>query len=138
MTSGTDSAAQQYIDEMFRQRGYALRYHSLLAAADFPVLEAANNLISRTYLDDRGLDRQTKELLFIVSLVVLRASPDHIKSHIRVALELGVSEREVLEAIEISLPEAGVVAFQEGFYAWCDVVGTEGLRPSEVAAPAEP
>ena len=44
-------------------------------------------------------------------------------------LDLGVSPQEILEAIEISLPEAGIVAFQTGFDAWCEVVGAEGLEP---------
>ena len=38
--------------------------------------------------------------------------------------------KEILEAIEISLPEAGVVAFQEGFEAWREVVDAEGIEPS--------
>ena len=60
----------------------------------------------------------------------MRASKGHIQSHIRVALELGLSPQEILEAIEISLPEAGVVAFQGGLEAWREVVGAEGLEPS--------
>lgn len=52
------------------------------------------------------------------------------KGHIRVALDLGVTAREILEAIEISLPEAGIVAFQVGFDACCDVIGADGIEPS--------
>jgi 4-carboxymuconolactone decarboxylase len=74
--------------------------------------------------------RRTKELIFIVSLTVMRAAEGHIQSHIRVALDLGVTAQEILEAIEISLPEAGVVAFQHGFEARAEVVGAEGLAPS--------
>ncbi|MCW2719243.1 carboxymuconolactone decarboxylase family protein [Pseudonocardia sp.] len=66
----------------------------------------------------------------IVSLTVMRASKGHIQSHTRVALDLGVSPEEILEAIEISLPEAGIVAFQTGFDAWKEVVGADGLKPS--------
>ncbi len=122
--------AQQYIDDMARSRGYVLDYHKKMAKADFPVLQAANGLVSAAYLEQRSLDRRTKELIFIVSLTVMRASKGHIQSHIRVALDLGVSAQEILEAIEISLPEAGVVAFQAGFEAWAEVVDTEGLEPS--------
>lgn len=60
----------------------------------------------------------------------MRASKGHIQSHIRVALKLGLSPQEILEAIEISLPEAGVVAFQIGLDAWREVVGAEGLEPT--------
>ncbi len=60
----------------------------------------------------------------------MRASKGHIQSHIRVALDLGLSKEEILEAIEIALPEAGIVAFQEGFEAWREVIGAEGIEPS--------
>ena len=122
--------AQSYIDDMARKRGYVLDYHKVMAKQDFPVLQAANALVSAAYLDQRTLDRRTKELIFIVSLTVMRAAKSHIQSHIRVALDLGVSPTEILEAIEIALPEAGVVAFQVGFDAWVEVVGADGLEPS--------
>lgn len=120
---------QQYIDDMARQRGYVLDYHKVMAKQDFKVLQAANGLVAAAYLEQRTLDRRTKELIFIVSLTVMRASKGHIQSHIRVALDLGLTPREILEAIEIALPEAGVVAFQAGFDAWREVVGAEGLEP---------
>lgn len=121
---------QQYIDDMATKRGYVLDYHKVMAKQDFPVLMAANNLVAAAYLDQRTLDRKTKELIFIVSLTVMRASKGHIQSHIRVALDLGVSPAEILEAIEISLPEAGIVAFQAGVEAWREVVGAEGIEPT--------
>lgn len=121
---------QEYIDDMARSRGYVLDYHKVMAKYDFPVLQAANGLVSAAYLTQRTLDRRTKELIFIVSLTVMRASKRHIQSHIRVAIDLGVSAKEILEALEIALPEAGVVAFQTGFEAWCEVVGADGIEPS--------
>ncbi|GHF79054.1 4-carboxymuconolactone decarboxylase [Amycolatopsis bartoniae] len=121
---------QRYIDDMARERGYVLDYHKVMAKQDFGVLEAANGLVGAAYLDQRALDRRTKELIFIVSLTVMRASKGHIQSHIKVALDLGLTPREILEAIEISLPEAGIVAFQAGFDAWCEVVGADGLEPT--------
>lgn len=124
---------REYLDRMVAERGYVLDYHKALAAADFDVLRKANELIDAAYLSQRRLDRRTKELLFVLSLVVMRASKGHIQSHIRVALDLGVSPEEILEAIEIALPEAGVVAFQAGFEAWREVVGLEPLEPSVTA-----
>ncbi len=126
----TTTDPQEYIDDMARKRGYVLDYHKVMAKHDFPVLQAANHVVSAAYLDQRTLDRKTKELIFIVSLTVMRASKGHIQSHIRVALDLGLSPTEILEAIEISLPEAGIVAFQAGFDAWREVVGAEGIEPT--------
>jgi 4-carboxymuconolactone decarboxylase len=123
-------AALDYVNEMARTRGYVLPYHKLMANADIDVLKAANNLVAAAYTDDRKLDKATKELIFITSLTVMRASPGHIASHIRVALDLGVSPQEILEAIEITLPEAGVVAFQHGFTVWAEVVGAQGIEPT--------
>jgi 4-carboxymuconolactone decarboxylase len=125
--------AQEYVDDMARSRGYVLDYHKVMAKQDFPVLQAANNLVSKAYLEQRTLDRRTKELIFIVSLTVMRAAKGHIQSHIRVALDLGVTPQEILEAIEISLPEAGVVAFQAGFEAWRECVGADGIEPRVAA-----
>jgi 4-carboxymuconolactone decarboxylase len=123
-------AALDYVNEMARTRGYVLPYHKLMANADIDVLKAANNLVAAAYTDDRKLDKATKELIFITSLTVMRASPGHIASHIRVALDLGVSPQEILEAIEITLPEAGVVTFQHGFTVWAEVVGAQGIEPT--------
>ncbi len=126
----TQEEKQAYIDEMAEKRGYVLDYHKVMAEQDFEVLQAANGLIEAAYLGERRLDRKTKELLFIVSLTVMRASKGHIQSHIKVALDLGLSKEEILEAIEITLPEAGVVVFQEGFEAWREVTGAEGIEPT--------
>jgi 4-carboxymuconolactone decarboxylase len=129
----TREEKQAYIDEMVRKRGYVLDYHKVMTKYDFEVLQAANGLVEAAYLKERTLDRKTKELIFIASLTAMRASKGHIQSHIRVALDLGVSEQEILEAIEIALPEAGVVAFQEGFEAWREAVGAEGIEPTVAA-----
>jgi 4-carboxymuconolactone decarboxylase len=126
----TQEEKQSYVDEMVRKRGYVLDYHKIMAAHDFEVLQAANGLVSAAYLDERRLDRKTKELIFITTLTAMRASKGHIQSHIRVALDLGLTKEEILEAIEILLPEAGVVVFQEGFEAWREVVDAEGIEPS--------
>lgn len=94
--------AQTYIDDMVAKRGYVLDYHRVMAAADFPVLQAANQLVGAAYLRQRTLDRKTKELLFILSLTVMRAPSPQLRSHIQVGLDLGLTPQEILEAIEIS------------------------------------
>lgn len=128
--SGTQDAAQNYIDEMVRKRGYVLDYHKVLAKNDFEVMQAANAMVSAAYLKQRTLSRQTKELIFVSSLTALRAPKAHIQSHIRVGLEIGLTPQELLEAIEIALPEAGIVAFQSGVEAWAEVVGAEMIEPT--------
>lgn len=137
----TDEALE-YVNNIARTRGYVLPYHKLMAAADIDVLKAANGLVAAAYTDARQLSKATKELIFITSLTVMRASPEHIATHIQVALDLGVSPEEILEAIEITLPEAGVVTFQHGFSVWANVVGAKGVEPTvpthDLYAPSEP
>jgi 4-carboxymuconolactone decarboxylase len=139
VTTITDRADKQaYIDAMVASRGYVLPYHKIMANYDFEVLSAANALVREAYLKPRRLDRKTKELLFIISLTVMRASKQHLQSHIEVALQLGLSPEEILEAIEIALPEAGIVAFQAGVEVWAETVGAVGLEPTEVPKVADP
>lgn len=126
----TPNNAQEYVDAMARERGYVLDYHKVMARHDFEVLQATNALVRAAYLAPRTLDPRTKELLFILSLTVMRAGKGHIQSHIRVALDLGVTSQEILEAIEIALPEAGIVAFQAGLEAWREVVDARGVEPT--------
>lgn len=133
-----DDERQAYLDEMVRRRGYVLDYHKIMVMHDFDVLRAADGLVAAAYLAERRLSRETKELLFILSLTVMRASSAQIASHIRVALDLGVTSEEILEAIEIALPEAGIVAFQAGFEAWCDVVGAVGMEPTTSTGNVDP
>jgi 4-carboxymuconolactone decarboxylase len=61
---------------------------------------------------------------------VLNAPKEHIQSHIRVALDIGLSPEEILEAIEISLPEAGVVVFQRGVEFWHEIVNGPVVEPT--------
>lgn len=128
--SDVSTEQQEYIDAMARDRGYVLPYHKVMAKQDFTALQAVDGMVHATYLKQRLLDRRTKELIFIVSLTVLRASKGQIQSHIKVALDLGLTAAEILEAIEIALPEAGIVAFQEGFAAWQELVDADGIEPT--------
>ena len=66
---GEKSEAQHYLDEMVRRRGFVLDFHKLLVGADLDFAKAANGLAEAAYLNQRRLDRATKELLFITSLV---------------------------------------------------------------------
>lgn len=126
----TQEEKQAYVDDMARKRGYVLEFHKVMAKHDFDALQATNNLVEAAYLKERRLDRRTKELIFIVSLTVMQASKGHIASHIRVALDLGLSKEEILEAMEIAIPEGGIVAFQTGFEAWREVTGADGIEPT--------
>ena len=128
--AGEPSEEQAYIDDMARRRGYVLDYHKIMVKQDVAFMRAADHIVNAAYLEQRTLDRKTKELIFIVSLTVLKAQKEHIVSHVRAALKAGATPTEILEAIEISFPEAGAVAFQWGMEAWREVVHPDGIEPS--------
>lgn len=131
------SEEQEYIDDMASRRGYVLEYHKVMVKQDVSFMKACDGLVQAAYLKQRLLDRKTKELIFIVSLTVMRAERAHIVSHIKAAMTAGATAEEVLEAIEIACPEAGIVAFQWGLDAWREVVQPDGIEPSPgILAPA--
>jgi 4-carboxymuconolactone decarboxylase len=121
---------QAYIDAMAQSRGYVPDYHKIMALHDFKVLTATNGLAQATYEEERSLDRKTKQLLFIVALTSLRAGKEFLISHVQRALDLGITSTEILEAIEIALPVAGIVAYIAGFEAWREVTAAKGIEPT--------
>jgi 4-carboxymuconolactone decarboxylase len=129
MIVATEEEKYAYLNKILADRGHVTDYHKLLAAADFELLRQTNEMIDAAYLAEGTLSRRVKELIFIHGLVVTRAGKFHVEGHIRLALNLGASPQEILESIEMALPQAGVAVFREGFEAWCEVVGIQGLDP---------
>ena len=121
---------QSFVDKMYRERGYILDFHKIMVAEDFDFLKAYNQLIEAGYTRQRVLDAKTKEILYTVILTAVKASVDHIKAHIKLALDYGATKQEVLEALELCLPAASVPAFMIGFEAWKQVVSPERVEPS--------
>lgn len=121
--------AQEYIDQIARKRGSVLDFHRIMAKHDFPTLQATDELTRATVLADRSLEAPTKELVFIVCLAAVRGDRDDLAHHIRIAQRMGLNAQQVLEALEILLPLAGVVAFKEAFDVWAETTEAEGLEP---------
>jgi 4-carboxymuconolactone decarboxylase len=124
---------QKYLDEMVERRGYVLDYHKVLVANDLEIMKVIQRVPEAVYVQERLLDRRTKELLFILSMVVLRLPHHYIQSHIKKAMEVGVSPQEILEAIELAIPEAGLPTFQHGLLAWAEAVGAPRIEPTRPA-----
>lgn len=137
----TEDEKRDYLRYMVEQRGYVLESHKLLAEYDLDVLKALNGVATACYLKERLLDERTKELLFIVSMTALKLPKRAIQNHIKLALDLGITPQEILEAIETLLPEAGVPTLSHGIDAWAEVVGAAGFEPdigTYEGGPAEP
>lgn len=118
-----------YLNGIARSRGYAHRYQRLLADHDFDVLRAINPVPVAVYVDKRLLGDGLKELLLVVSFACLRTPRYIIQAHIRKALSFGISGRQVLEALELMLVDAGRIAFENGLLAWTDAGATAESSP---------
>lgn len=121
---------QAYLDKLVKDRGYVLDYHKILVKHDFNAMVKINQLLETVYLEERLLDRRTKELLSIFGLILGRAARGQIQSHMQVAVEQGVTAGELLELVELVLPMAGFATFQIGFTAWCDFFKVDGMEPT--------
>ena len=121
--------AQERLNDLFQRRGYVVGFHKLMVQADPEWIERYDALIGHTYLDERELDRKTKELCQVVVLSALRSDTDHIAAHVRQAIAHGATEQEVLEALESVLALIGGLGFGAGLKAWANVVGLEELEP---------
>lgn len=118
------------LNETVRNRGYVLDYHRLMAKYDPAIMRSINDITQDVYKTPRLLDEKTKELLFVLSMTCLRVSPAQIGAHVKLAIEAGASPEEVLETIELAIPEAGIPTFMHGLMAWADAVGAQGLEPT--------
>jgi 4-carboxymuconolactone decarboxylase len=126
-----ETEKQAFVDKMYRERGYILDFHKVMVAEDFDFLKAYDQLIQAGYTKQRTLDAKTKEIIYTVILTAVKANVDHIKSHIKLALDYGATKKEVLEALEICIPAASVPAFMIGFEAWKQVVSPQRVEPSQ-------
>ncbi len=122
--------SQKYINDLYKKRGYILDFHKVLAAEDFEFLKAYNEAIDAGYGNQRALDKKTKELLYIALQSSVKATVEQIKLHVKLALDYGATKREILEALEMVIPPAGVPAFMIGFEAWKQVVSPERIEPT--------
>jgi len=122
----TPEEKRAFLESVVRSRGYAHRYHRLLAEHDLDVLKATHEAPTAFYARDRILTKAEKELLLVVIFTCVRATPYIIQAHIRKALSFGVKPRELLEALEMTLLDAGKQAFENGLLAWEAVVADQG------------
>lgn len=104
--------------EIERKRGYVLDLHRTLAARDPAFLERYEDFLGAAFLAERSLDRREKELIYVGTLTALGTPRAHLVAHMRAAVANGASEQEVLEALELVLPPAGVPRFIEAMEAF--------------------
>lgn len=110
---GTVPDGPTLLAQMQEKRGYVLDIHRTLAARDPAFLVAYERFLEASFLEERSLDRRTKELVYVGVLMALGTPDAHLAAHMRAAVEHGATEAEVLEVLEQVLPPAGVPRFIE-------------------------
>ena len=114
---------QAFLANAEQTRGYTLEMHRIMAETDREWATKYNDFIEATYTGQRLLDRKTKELLQIVVEAALRADVEQIQAHVKVALEVGATPREILEALQAVIAPMGALAFRRGLQAWAEETG---------------
>ena len=110
------------LKEVIEKRGYVPDFHKILIEEDPDFYRVYEKMTSHVYTRDKGLTRKMKELLFVGVLVAMRSKREHIKLHIKAALDQGATKEEILEAIEVAYLPSGVVSLMEGLEAYKEVV----------------
>jgi 4-carboxymuconolactone decarboxylase len=123
-----DDERTRMLEEIARRRGYVHDFHKTLIMEDLDFFKLYEKMSSLVYVQERTLSRKVKELVFTGVLVAMRASREHIKLHIRAALEHGASKEEILEAIEVAYLPSGVVSLMEGLDAYKEVMAQRSGR----------
>lgn len=117
--------SKQYLEEMRRQRGYVMDFHRIMANQDLEWTKAYDQFVRATYTNQRTLDRKTKELVQTAVLAALRSEPEHIRIHVRLAMEHGASKEQVLEALQCVYAPMGALGFRAGLLAWAAETGAK-------------
>ncbi len=115
--------SQSFLANAEQTRGYTLEMHRIMAEVDREWAIKYNEFIQATYTGQRLLDRKTKELLQIVVEAALKADVEQIQAHVGVALDVGATPREILEALQAVIAPMGALAFRRGLQAWAAETG---------------
>ena len=121
----TTEEKQEFLEQIYKDRGYILDMHKIMVEADLDWVKAYDPFLRATFTNQRTLDRKTKEIVQITVEAALRADVEQIQAHVRVALAHGATPREILEALECVVMPMGALAFRRGLQAWAAEVGVE-------------
>lgn len=92
-------------------QAYRERMNARILSADSKIIKRIYNLDTNTYREG-ALDKKTKELMGLVSSMVLRCG-DCIKYHIEECIKAGATERELIETYEIAVLVGGTIVIPE-------------------------
>jgi 4-carboxymuconolactone decarboxylase len=91
---------------MAARYGKILPTHRLLAATDLEFTEAYEKLFEILMTKDRTLSVKTKELVAI-GILSTKGQFEALETHIRRALRIGVTSKQILEVLEVAMLYGG-------------------------------
>ena len=107
---------QDLIEAMKKDRGYLPPAWAYLAEKDVDFIEAYNNLYDRGLNDGEALPAKTRELV-AMGILAYRGLENSVYEHLKRALRLGATKKEILEAIETTIIPGGAPTFGTGLRA---------------------
>ncbi len=94
-------------DTLKHYREYRQRMNEKILAGNNKVIKRIFNLDTNTYMDG-ALDSKTKEMLGLVSSMVLRCD-DCIRYHVEQCFEMGVTKEEIFEIFSVANVVGGTI-----------------------------
>ena len=106
------SRSSNYMRDYESKRGYIRHFPELMASADLEFQSRLGALADIAYQASRRLSAREKELILIAILAARMATSEHMSVHLTKALQMGIDERDILEALELLVVPCGVTPFE--------------------------
>jgi len=98
---------KELIKKIKSKRTWLLNFHKLLLASDPEMLEKWDTLYSAGKFKERFITAREKELVDLAISAIMKWKPG-LEIHIKKALDLGITEKEVVEIFSLSAMSAGI------------------------------
>jgi alkylhydroperoxidase/carboxymuconolactone decarboxylase family protein YurZ len=114
------SGGSEVLKEILRSRGYVLPAHELMDAVDPEILRRYRDLSAHLLFgpEPRALDLKTRYLVLVGITTAVRGDPEGVEWSAQRAMDNGATEREVLEAMVLTMLPAGVPALEGASKVW--------------------
>jgi alkylhydroperoxidase/carboxymuconolactone decarboxylase family protein YurZ len=106
MADNTQERADTIVTTMKEDRGYTRRGWEFIAEADPAFLEAYNGVYRAALMDGQALPAKYRELIAL-GILAFRNRGEGVRDHIKRAIRLGATQREILDAIETIIVPGG-------------------------------
>jgi len=128
-----DERRQKQMDALKAKRGYLLPFHVFLIEHDPDFLDKYDALVERALglgqpVSGAGLHPKYRELI-VAALLAFRGSEEGLKAHVKRALRLGATPKEVLDAFEAAMIPGGAPTLLAGCEALEAVLSDSGAVP---------